>query len=450
MKELYNNLNSDLFRKVLYRKYVCSDCTLMIVYNLNNHVSAILDDLSANLFEALAAGSRENVDNLMTANNLTSEDISSFIEDLLKAGILNRDNYDDNLSGQERNDEENISEFEDFYIKIYENGYLFSVHIDVTNQCNLHCIHCYHPFDEYTFSNNLTLGEIKRIIDEAFSLGVFRVTISGGEPFLRNDIYDILEYISGKEMIIDVFTNATLINDDVVKRLELYNIKEVGISLYYTRPDVHEAITSSQSYSSTHYAIKMFREHNFEVKLKCILMKRNIEHYRELIDFSREMGCSLVLDFEITPKLNGDSSPTELALGFEDILNLSLDDSTKFYVSAPEVLSSDGSPCNAGKYSLYISSTGNIYPCVSLQVNLGNTRHNSLMDIWRNNQELHILQKMKNRDFADFGENTYCQYCMGICAGLAQLENGKYNQCPKSSCYKAKAREKAHKKIIGR
>ena len=85
MKELYNNLNSDLFRKVLYRKYVCSDCTLMIVYNLNNHVSAIRDDLSANLFEALAAGSRENVDNLMTANNLTSEDISSFIEDLLKA-----------------------------------------------------------------------------------------------------------------------------------------------------------------------------------------------------------------------------------------------------------------------------------------------------------------------------------------------------------------------------
>ncbi len=123
-------------------------------------------------------------------------------------------------------------------------------------------------------------------------------------------------------MIIDVFTNATLINDDVASRLELYNIKEVGISLYSTRPDVHEAITSSQSYSSTHYAIKMLREHNFEVKLKCILMKRNIEYYRELIDFSREMGCILVLDFDITPKLNGDSSPTELALdlGLSQIL----------------------------------------------------------------------------------------------------------------------------------
>lgn len=147
MEELYTDLNSDLFRKVLYRKYVCTDCILMIVYNLNNHVSAILDDLSANLFEALAAGSRENVDNLITSNDLTSEDISSFVEDLVKAGILNRDNYDDNLSGQERNYEENISEFEDFYRKIYENGYLFSVHIDVTNQCNLRCIHCYHPFD---------------------------------------------------------------------------------------------------------------------------------------------------------------------------------------------------------------------------------------------------------------------------------------------------------------
>lgn len=100
------------------------------------------------------------------------------------------------------------------------------------------CIHCYHPFDEYTFSYNLTLNEIKKIIDEAFSLRVFRVTISGGEPFIRNDIYDILEYISDKGMIIDIFTNATLINDDVIKRLERYNIKEIGISFYSTRPDV--------------------------------------------------------------------------------------------------------------------------------------------------------------------------------------------------------------------
>lgn len=240
-----------------------------------------------------------------------------------------------------------------------------------------------------------------------------------------------------------------LINNDVIKRLERYNIKEIGISFYSTSSDVHEAITSSQSYSKTHYAIQMLREHNFEVKLKCILMKENINYYRELIEFSRKMGCSLILDFDITPKLNGDSSPTELALGFEDIMNLSLDASTKYYASAPEVLSPDTSPCNAGKYSLYINSAGKVYPCVSLQVELGNIRHNSLMEIWENNQELHIWQKMRNRDFAGFGENAYCKYCMGICAGIAQLENGKYNQCPKSSCYKAKAREKAHKKIIG-
>ena len=449
MEELYTRINSALFRKVVYRKYVCNDCTLMIVYNLNNHVSAILDDLSAELFEALATDARESIDDMITANDLTYEDISSFIDDLVKAGILNCETDNENLSGQERNYEENISEFEDFYRKIYENGYLFSIHIDVTNQCNLRCIHCYHPFDEYTFSNNLTLDEIKKIIDEAFSLGVFRVTISGGEPFIRNDIYDILKYISDKGMIIDVFTNATLINDDVIKKLERYNIKEIGISFYSTRPDVHEAITSSQSYSKTYYAIQMLREHNFEVKLKCILMKTNIQYYRELIGFAKEMGCSLVLDFDITPKLNGDNSPTELALDFEDIIKLSLDDSTKFYASAPEALPPESYPCNAGKYGLYISSAGNIYPCVSLQVKLGNIRHNSLMDIWENNQELHIWQKFRNRDFAGFGENTYCQYCIGICAGIAQLENGKYNQCPKSSCYKAKAREKAHKKIIG-
>ena len=449
MGNICTQINSVLFRKVIYRKYVCDDCTLMIVYNLNNHVSAILDDLSAVLFEELAVNTRENIEKIMAINSLTPEDISDFIDDLIKSGVLNSEADNDKLSGQERNDEENIAEFENFYNKIYENGYLFSIHIDVTNQCNLRCIHCYHPFNEYTFSNNLTLNEIKKVVDEAYSLGVLRVTISGGEPFMRDDIYDILDYISKKGMIIDLFTNATLINDDVVKRLERYNIKEVGISVYSVRPDIHEAITNFHSYNNTYYAIQKLREDNFEVKLKCILMKENIKYYRELIDFSREIGCSIVLDFEITPKLNGDISPTKLALDFDDVINLSLDNSTKFYALTPQELSYENSPCNAGKYSLYISSTGNIYPCVSLQVNLGNIRHNSLIDIWENNKELHMWQKIKNRDFLGFGENTYCKYCMGICAGLAQLENGKYNKCPKSSCYKAKAREKAHKKIMG-
>lgn len=190
----------------------------------------------------------------------------------------------------------------------------------------------------------------------------------------------------------------------------------------------------------------MLIEHNFEVKLKCILMKRNINYYKELIDFSREMGCSLVLDFDITPKLNGDSSPTEIALDFEDIINLSLDASTKFHALTPEVLSPESSPCNAGKYSLYVNSAGKVYPCVSLQVDLGNIRYNPLMEIWKNNQELHIWQKMKNRDFADFSENTYCQYCMGICAGIAKLENGKYNQCLKVVVMRQKLVRKRTKK----
>ena len=92
----------------------------------------------------------------MKANILTSEDISSFIDDLVRAGTLNRETHDDTISAQEHHIKENILQWLSLIL-----------HIDVTNQCNLRCIHCYHPFDEYTFSDNLTLDEIKKAIDDA-------------------------------------------------------------------------------------------------------------------------------------------------------------------------------------------------------------------------------------------------------------------------------------------
>ena len=440
-----------LFDKVVWRRYTLKDEVYVVIYNLNHHRIAILDDVSALIFASLADDEQDGLRRLMIENDLSEQDIAEFIKDLIDNAILNDSASEGmpHIGGDKSHEDEDRSVLEDLHKKLYSNSYLYSVHIDVTNQCNMRCIHCYHPFDEYDKSNVLRFDDIKKIIDEAFSLGVFRVTISGGEPFLRCDIFDILEYISRKGMIIDVFTNATLLNNDVVvNKLMDYNINEVGISVYSTRKDIHELITQAPSYENTFAAIAKLRACGILCKLKCILMKYNIDCYDELVRYSIEQDCTLVFDTGITPKLNGDIAPTELMLEWDDILALSMDSSTKFYPIPLDSLDPEHSPCNAGKYGLYVDSMGNVYPCVSLQMYLGNIHEDSLINIWHHNVALKRWQKMKNKDFIGFNEHSYCRYCMEICAGIAQLETGQYDRCPKSACYQARAREEAHKRIL--
>jgi radical SAM protein with 4Fe4S-binding SPASM domain len=446
-------------KKVIYRKYICKNKTRMIIYNLNTHTRAILEDLSATLFEKLNISSDEDIYQFMSKHALSEEDVSDFIKDLVQEKILEDKDIDlSNLS--ERNDknskEENLF-FNDFHQELYENGYLFSLHIDVTKKCNLQCIHCYHVFNDYDYDydydygygygcvDDLSLDNIKKRIDEAYVLGAFLVIISGGEPFLREDIFEILNYITNKGMVINVFTNATLLdNEETIGKLNFCNINKVSISIYSTEKDIHESITKFPSYDSTCASISRLLKHNIDVELKCMLMKKNFTSYNKLIEYANVLNCNLLFDISLTPKLNGDIAPMKLALEYEDILKLSTDNSTRFYVDTVEKLKSNDSPCNAGKYSIYIDHRGDIYPCVSFRMKLGDVNA-TLNDIWFNNESLNKWRRVKNKDFVGFGTYSYCKYCLEICAGVAQLENGQYTQCQKSDCYRAKAREEAHR-----
>jgi len=76
-----------------------------------------------------------------------------------------------------------------------------SLHLEITGRCNLRCIYCYNSkFNtEEKIREEMNTEDIKRLIDEASKMGCNKFTFSGGEPFLRKDIFEIIEYCKGKK-----------------------------------------------------------------------------------------------------------------------------------------------------------------------------------------------------------------------------------------------------------
>src|ERR1700760_555785 len=107
-----------------------------------------------------------------------------------------------------------------------ELGVPLGVHLDVTFRCNERCVHCYLDHDDH---GEMTLDEIKRVLYQAASAGTLILTLSGGEPFLRKDFFDILAYARSLMFSVKIKTNGLLIGAEQAQRLRELHIGEVQI-----------------------------------------------------------------------------------------------------------------------------------------------------------------------------------------------------------------------------
>src|SRR5947208_11216056 len=119
-------------------------------------------------------------------------------------------------------------------------GVPLSVHLDVTYRCNERCVHCYLDHDDH---GEMTLAEIRDVLDQMAEAGVFFLTISGGEVLMRMDFFDILAHARARMFSVKVKTNAFMIREAEAERLARAGLASVQVSIYSHRPEVHDAIT---------------------------------------------------------------------------------------------------------------------------------------------------------------------------------------------------------------
>jgi len=169
---------------------------------------------------------------------------------------------------------------------------LFSFDLEVTARCNFACRHCYINLpagDARAQKRELSLHEIKEIVDEAVSLGALWCLITGGEPLLRDDFFDIYLYLRQKGLLPSIFTNASLVTADHVKLFKKYPPRDVEVTVYGITKETYEEVTGKAgSYSAFRRGLGLLLENGVPVQLKSMALRSNLHEQEEIARFCRE------------------------------------------------------------------------------------------------------------------------------------------------------------------
>jgi len=334
-----------------------------------------------------------------------------------------------------------------------------SVHFDLTYRCNERCVHCYLDHDDH---GELTTAECLQVLDDLARSGALFLTFSGGEIFLRPDLYEILAAARRLHFDISLKTNALLVTPERAARLGELGVRRVQISVYSDIPAVHDAITKVPgSLQRTLAAIPILLQHGLQVKLACPLMRENLLAYRGVMALAEKLGVPYILDLTITPMMDGSSGPLAHRASVSSLLPVLQD--ARLQTCKPQPTSATARPesvwplgsavssgiespayqdlpCSAGHNSCYISPYGDVFPCVQLPQAAGNLRREKFDDIWYHAPQLERLRAIRESQLPICSRCEIRSYCER-CPGLALMEGGNLLGAYERAC--ALAEEKA-------
>ena len=318
-----------------------------------------------------------------------------------------------------------------------------SVQLDVTYRCNERCIHCYLDHNDH---GEMTFAEIRGILDQLAEAGVFFLTLSGGEVFMRRDFLDIVEYARSLMFCVKVKTNAFMIREEEAERLRDLMVQDVQVSIYSHRPEVHDAITLLPgSLKRSIEGIRRLRAQGINVVIANVLMAQNLSDSAGVRELASELGASITIDPTITPMMDGDRSILRLGIGMKDLQevfrNSDLVGDVDEFCAPPPAVDEEVMrelPCSAGHTACYISPYGDLFPCVQFPLPSGNVRRQRFIDIWRHSEQLNEVRSITA------GDLPVCSGCSHVgtcsrCPGLAYME-GNMRGPSAQDCEKSFAR----------
>lgn len=305
-------------------------------------------------------------------------------------------------------------------------GIPFALHLDITYRCNERCVHCYLDHED---KGELTTGEIKRVLREAAEAGTFILTISGGEPMLRKDFFEILEYARLLTFSVKIKSNGLLIRETEAERLRQLGVSEVQISIYSDRAEVHDGITKVRgSLTRSLEAVRLLHERGVKVVMANALMRQNFADYSSVKRLGDEMGIHVSADPTITPMINGNIPVEQNRIDSSELAQVFTDPEmvgdVNEFCKLPDPMDEDfleATPCSAGHTTLYVSPYGEVFPCVQFPIPCGNIRTMPLTEIWQSSPAMLEVRSIRVKDLHTCSS---CEHITGCsrCPGLAYME----------------------------
>lgn len=446
-----------------------------IYYNLIAGMSYFFESFSAQVIGEILSAERNgkvSINEISSRLNIAIESLVPFFKQLEEQGIVSSvypdkdiiSDYRKRVSEYHRNkgyvNKRSTQEKLPYAVSNAEMLYsekvggITSAMFELTYNCSEKCIHCYNEGaarndEEKSHRGDrkeLTLEDYKKLIDDLYEQGLIKVCLSGGDPFSKPFVWDIIEYLYDKGVAFDVFTNGQRIVNDV-DRLADYFPRLIGISIYSGLAEVHDYITRIKgSWERSMSVIKKLSEMGVPTNIKCCVMRPNIKTYYMVADLAKGYGMVPQFEINLTDSIDGDRCVSKYLRMTEEQLEIVLrDDNIPLYVGkeAPnyggQKKIDDNNACGAGENSLCITPEGNVIPCCSFHTLFGNVKEQSILNILSENKELAYWRNLKLKDYEECGHFDYCDYC-NLCPGNNFIEHGTPLKASEINCTMAKTR----------
>lgn len=343
------------------------------------------------------------------------------------------------------------------------NNRILVLTLEITIRCNNNCSHCYintQASDASARQKELTLEQIKAIIDESVKLGVVWLTLTGGEPLLREDFSDIYMYAKKSGLLVSIFTNAAMVTPKHIELFKQYPPRDIEITVYGVTQETYEKVTRTPgSYEAFMRGLNLLLDNGVNVRLKTTVMQSNIHEMHKIAEFCRSKTKDyfrfdpfLFLRPDADPEKNHDIKSQRLLPG--GIAELEKNDQPRFFAlqklcSETAQLTNEHAQeerffrCTIGAGRLYVGYDGTIKLCSLLSHPLcTRTIKNSSLGNARK-ELLSIVRAMRpNKD----NSKIKCWSCSLLnlcpwCPAIAYFETGALDQPIEYFCEVAQARQ---------
>ena len=294
---------------------------------------------------------------------------------------------------------------------------------EVTKYCNYKCKHCCASADLIDTKDELTTKQSKNILKQLKDFGVEEIYFSGGEPFSRKDILDILRTARQYDITCNISTNGSFLTDEMATELSKLKINKVHISLDSNVEKDFNEFRGGNYFEPTINAIKLLKKHNIYVRVGTVIWKKNYEALEDMIKYLCALNVDeMVFNWLVQVGRLKDNKDVcvdikyfdetiekihEYQEKYKNKINISMHRNEKFENS--DIV------CPAGETFFYIDPQGYVSPCswikkmdkkYTSKQSLKNTTFQEIID----SDEIQIFNKLKYERIKKYGTG-----CLAIC-----------------------------------
>ena len=318
--------------------------------------------------------------------------------------------------------------------------------IEITTNCNFKCIHCYLE-GSHNVDNSMPLSMFKNIVDQLYDNGVIFVYLTGGEIFTHKNFKDMYLYLKQKGFIVELLTNISLLNDDLVSLFKEYPPFNISISIYGSNENEYNVVTKNPySFNLVKNSIKKLIDNDIPFELKTPVLKETIPFILKIKELANKQNIKFIYFDNIFPIFDESNSNENHRATAKEVIELESkdDERVKLWSSLHNSCSykknkdiDDLYLCHYGSDSFFITYDGYVEGCNKMRLKKWNINQYSFKQCW-DLIDVERKRKVKANNY-DCLNCFYSRICQP-CPADNVLFNGDELKAPKIKCEKCKLR----------